>query len=158
MIGLWCQRIAVGLAVAVIAVEIAGSTVGQGVLIGSLMTLLGIGVGIWYLLYLLRDLEPQIRGASAAMRPLTKRLLLMAALAPAAVVRAVHGSRHADAGITVTPNVREFLATLTEPDIQTMNKWKWSAYRHQDSLAVRIACEEMAEKRRDTQWKNRVVF
>ena len=64
MIGLWCQRIAVGLAVAVIAVEIAGSTVGQGVLISSLMTLLGIGVGIWYLLYLLRDLGPQIRGAN----------------------------------------------------------------------------------------------
>src|SRR5207302_4555196 len=92
------------------------------------------------------------------IRPLTKRLLLMAALAPVAVVRAVHVSRHADAGITVTPNVREFLATLTERDIQTMNKWKWSAYRHQDSLAVRIACEEMAEKRRDTQWENRVVF
>ena len=113
MIGLWCQRIAVGLAVAVITVEIAGSTVGQGVLIGSLMTLLGIGVGIWYLLYLLRDLGPQIRGASAAMRPLTKRLLLMAALAPAAVVRAVHGSRHADAGITVTPQRPR---VLSDPD------------------------------------------
>src|SRR2546429_9596603 len=74
MIGLWCQRIAVGLAVAVIAVEIAGSTVGRGVLIGSLMTPLGIGVGIWDLLYLLRDLGPQICGAIATMGALTKRL------------------------------------------------------------------------------------
>jgi hypothetical protein len=139
----------------VIAVEIAGPTVGQGALVGSLITLLGIGVGIWYLLYLLRDLGPQIRGAVATMRPLTKRLLLVAALA---VVRVVHGSRHASGGTIVTPHIREFLAGLTEQDIQVMNKWKWSAYRHQDLLAVRIACEEIAEERRDTRWKNRVVF
>jgi len=157
MVGLWCQWIAVGLAVAVIAVGIVGSTVDQGILISSLMTLLGIGLGLWYLLYLLRDQGPQIRGAIATVRPLTKRLLLVPALALGAVVRTVRGPRRA-IGTTVTPNIREFLATLTEQDIQAMDRWKWSAYPHQDLQAVRIALEAIAEKRRDTQWKNRVIF
>lgn len=134
MLGHWRQLIAVGLAVAVIVVGIAGPTVGQGVLTGSLINLLGIGVGIWYLV---RYLGPQIRGVIATMRPLTQRLLLVAALAPGAVARAVHGSHRADAGTTVTPDVREFWSTLTEQDIQAMNNWRWSAYRHQDPRAVR---------------------
>jgi hypothetical protein len=35
-------------------------------------------------------------------------------------------------GTTVIPNIREFWPTLTEEDIQAMNKWRWSACRHQD--------------------------
>jgi hypothetical protein len=43
MLGQWRQLVAVGFAMAVIAVGIVGPTVGQGLLIGSLIHLLGIG-------------------------------------------------------------------------------------------------------------------